>query len=151
MPRTSLETRIVPATGETLLARMNIPVEAMEVGRSTISSVAQYRRCKHPVCRVVDQVLVVGVYICDRDVGVRPELPVVRVVCPDDRDKPEPVSDATDTVVDVTIWRLYTSQRTDTNKPAELSAHPPAGRRDAGDELDGLHLLYLGRECEVLG
>ena len=108
-------------------------------------------RRKGPVCRVVDQVLVVGVYICDCDVGVRPELPVVRVVRPDDRDKPEPVSDATDAVVDVTIWRLYTSQRTDTNKTAELSAHPPAGRRDAGNELDGLHLLYLGRECEVLG
>lgn len=111
--------------------------------------VTHRREC--PVRRVVDQILVVGVYICDCDVGVRPELPIVRVVRPDDRNKPESMGNAADTVVYVAIGGLCTSQRTDMSRPAQLNAHPPAGRRHAGDQFDGLHLLYLGRECEVLG
>lgn len=98
-------------------------------------------RRKRPVRRVVDQVLVVRVHVRDRDVGVRPELPIVRVVRPDDRDEPKPVRDAANAIVDVTVWGLCAGQQADTGRRAALGAHPPAGRRDAGDELDGLHLL----------
>ncbi len=114
---------IVPAAHHPTLA---FTIKMHTIPCTDASTCVTHRR-ECPVRRVVDQILVVGVYICDCDVGVRPELPIVRVVRPDDRNKPESMGNAADTVVYVAIGGLCTrsANRYEQTCPAKCS---PASR-----------------------
>lgn len=78
------------------------------------------------VLSACDEVLVVGVHLRGGDVG-RADLPVIGVVAPEDGAEPETLGDGTDTVISVTERRS------------------PAGRGNASSELDGIHLIRIGK------
>jgi len=70
-----------------------------------------------------DEFLVVAVDGRRGDRGGGTDLPIVGVILPENRAQSESLTDGTDTVIDVAIWR------------------PPAGRGNTGSKLDYLHLV----------